>query len=99
MVEGDRRHRPPVRVEGGHARQVEVGEDVAVQGEERALADVLHGVDDGPTRAEGLLLRDPPDLRVASAGPDEIVERGLEVRGRQHDLVHPMQGDVVEDVV
>ena len=74
---------PRVAVELDHRRQVEVGEDVAVQREERLVAvtpRTAERVHDRAAGAERRLLGDPRDLRVALTRLDERAELLLEVR-------------------
>jgi hypothetical protein len=45
-------------------------------------------VHDRATRAERFGLGDPRDRRIAATGLDERVEGLLQVRAREHDLMH-----------
>ena len=82
-----------------HPGEIEVGQDVPVQGEEGIVPDHTQRVDDRPTGSERRGLGDPGDDGVAPSSLDERMERFLEVRGRQDHFVHAVTREVVQDVV
>ena len=99
VVQRDRDGGGSLPVERGHLRQIEVGQDVTVEREERRVPQRGERVHDRATGPEGLVLHDPRDGGIAVTRLDEGVERRLQVGGRQDHLVHTVAGEVVEHVV
>ena len=82
-----------------HRRQVEVRQDVAVEGEERLVPEAVEHAHDRAAGPEGLPLRDPRDLRATPPRRQERVERVLQVRRGHDHLPDSVLHEVIEDVV
>jgi hypothetical protein len=99
MVQRDRDDGVTPTVGCEHPGEIEVGQDVSVQREERVVPDRVERVDDRAAGSERRGLGDPGDGGVAPPSLDERMERFLEVRRRQDHLVHAVSGEVVQHVV
>ena len=98
VMQCDRRGGALLAMSLEHRRQIQVGQDVAVQGEERLLAEMIERVHDRSARPERVALRDPGDRGIATPRLEERVERVFEVR-RRHDHLEDAVGDeMVQDV-
>jgi hypothetical protein len=64
VLKGDRDGGSMICVERTHRGEVEIGEDVAVQGEERLVVEMVKGIDDRSAGAEWFGLGDPGDARL-----------------------------------
>ena len=102
-MQADRRPGAALLVGAHQRREVEVGEDVAVEGEEavlEAVAERVGGEADRPGGAERLGLGDVGDLHP---GPLLLVAQrlaqdvGQEAAG-EHDLGHPVGGEPLDRV-
>jgi hypothetical protein len=83
-----------------HRPQVQVGQDVAVQDERRAVAEQRRGVPDGPGRPEGHRVHDVLDADAEPAAVAEVVpQRARAVAAAEHDPPHVVAGEVVDLVL
>ncbi len=99
VVQRDRDVGCLLAVQRHHRRQIQVGEDVTVEGEEGLVTESVEGVDDGAAGAQGFILGDPRDGRFTATRVDERLEGRLEVWRRQDHLVDAVASEVVQHVV
>ncbi len=97
--EQDRRQSLALSVEGAHRREVDVGEDVAVEGEQAAAVELALHVLDGAGGAQRLLFDYVAHGEaVAAAVADRVLESMGQIAGRKHGPLYAVAREVLEDV-
>ena len=97
--EQDRGESSPLPVKGAHRREVDVGQHVAVEGEQGTVVELGLNVPDGAGGAQWLVLDHVAHREtVAAAVTDRVLKCMGQIAGREDGPLHAVASEVLEDV-
>ena len=86
-------------MEGAHRREVDIGQHVAVEGQQAAVVELGLHVSDGAGGAQRPIFDHVAHVEpVAAAVADRIFEGMCQITGREDDPLHAVTSEIFEDV-